>query len=212
MAIIKQGILGGFQGKIGAVVGTSWKGIAVVKSKPISVANPRTANQVEQRTKLKNVVSFAGFILATVIKPLWDRFASKASGYNDFVSTNISLFTNELPSSPEGLIISSGKMAATSINTATGGNGDTGITLTWVDDSNEGMKLASDRAYAVIYNERNNEISGLTQEKQRSQGSVQVVVSDPLNVGDILHCYLAFRRSDGTVVSNNSYKTFTVSA
>jgi hypothetical protein len=31
MRIIKQGVLGGFSGKVGTVIGSSWKGIAVMR-------------------------------------------------------------------------------------------------------------------------------------------------------------------------------------
>ena len=46
MAKVRQGILGGFRGRVGNIVGTGWKGIAVMKSLPLTVANPRTAGQV----------------------------------------------------------------------------------------------------------------------------------------------------------------------
>jgi hypothetical protein len=42
MGTIKQGILGGFSGKVGTVVGASWKGIAYMRSLPQKVKNPRT--------------------------------------------------------------------------------------------------------------------------------------------------------------------------
>lgn len=89
MAIIKQGILGGFKGKVGNVTGTSWKGRAVMKSRPLSVANPRTVAQIEQRTKLKDCTLFASNYLNTVIKPIWDKVSGNVSGFNAFCSTNI---------------------------------------------------------------------------------------------------------------------------
>ena len=89
MAIIKQGILGGFSGKIGNIVGSSWKGIAIMKTKPLSVANPKTAAQVAQRTAFSESVTIATQILADVIKPLWDRFSERKSGYNGFIQYNI---------------------------------------------------------------------------------------------------------------------------
>ena len=52
MGVIKQGILGGFQNKVGAVIGSNWKGIATMRSRPISVANPRTGKQVAVRYDL----------------------------------------------------------------------------------------------------------------------------------------------------------------
>ena len=55
MGKIKQGILGGFRGTVGTVVGSSWNGIAYMKGKPQSVRNPRTDAQVQQREFFKEV-------------------------------------------------------------------------------------------------------------------------------------------------------------
>ncbi|HEY4789403.1 MAG TPA: DUF6266 family protein, partial [Bacteroidales bacterium] len=58
MGVIKQGILGGVAGKVGTVIGGSWKGINYLRSIPTSVANPNTAKQQDQRTKFSTVLSF----------------------------------------------------------------------------------------------------------------------------------------------------------
>ena len=55
MGKIKQGILGGFRGTVGTVVGSSWNGVAYMKGKPQSVRNPRSDAQVQQRTFFKEV-------------------------------------------------------------------------------------------------------------------------------------------------------------
>ena len=55
MGKIKQGILGGFKGTVGTVIGSSWNGIAYMKGKPQSVKNPRTDAQVQQRNFFKEV-------------------------------------------------------------------------------------------------------------------------------------------------------------
>ena len=55
MGKIKQGILGGFRGTVGTVVGSSWNGVAYMKGKPQSVKNPRSDAQVQQRTFFKEV-------------------------------------------------------------------------------------------------------------------------------------------------------------
>ena len=59
MGKIKQGILGGFKGTVGTVIGSSWNGIAYMKGKPQSVKNPRTEKQTTQRTFFKEVQSLA---------------------------------------------------------------------------------------------------------------------------------------------------------
>jgi len=42
MSTIKQGISGGFSGKTGTVIGSSWKGIAVMRGIAPSIAQPNT--------------------------------------------------------------------------------------------------------------------------------------------------------------------------
>ena len=49
MGTIKSGILGGFNGKVGAVVGASWKGISYMRGIAQSIKNPKTEAQVMQR-------------------------------------------------------------------------------------------------------------------------------------------------------------------
>lgn len=210
MAVIKQGILGGFQNSIGSVVGSSWKGINVMKSKPVSVSNPRTAGQIAQRTKMQNAVFFAQAILSTVIKPLWDRFSSKMSGYNDFISTNISLFADSVPTTPADLVISKGKMALTSIATAETANNEIIVDITWLNDAGQGLKLATDVAYVVVINGTTGDISKSFTAAVRSDLTCTATMNAVVHTGDDLYCYLAFRRADGTVVSDNSYTTITV--
>ncbi|MBO7082471.1 MAG: hypothetical protein J6W30_01355 [Bacteroidales bacterium] len=62
MGKIKQGILGGFRGTVGTVIGSSWNGIAYMKGKPQSVRNPRTDAQVQQRNFFKEVQELVGQI------------------------------------------------------------------------------------------------------------------------------------------------------
>ena len=57
MGKIKQGILGAVSGKVGGVVGSSWKGIAYLKVLPASVANPNTAAQQTQRGAFSGIVA-----------------------------------------------------------------------------------------------------------------------------------------------------------
>ena len=57
MGKIKKGILGGFSGKTGSVVGGSWKGIDYMRSLATSVANPKTSAQVTVRTNFSALVS-----------------------------------------------------------------------------------------------------------------------------------------------------------
>lgn len=212
MAVMKQGILGGLQNKIGSVVGSSWKGIAVLKSKPLSVANPKTAGQIAQRTKMTNIVAFAQIILADLIKPLWDRFASRMSGYNDFVQANIALFAAAMPSPVANFILSKGKMAETAITTAVADISDHRLALEWVDDSGQGLKLATDTVYALGFDANTGDVFFSAGVVTRADANVNITFPATVLIGHAVHAYLAFRRADGTVVSNTTYKVATVQA
>ena len=64
MGKIKQGILGGFKGKVGTVIGSSWNGIAYMKGLPQSVKNSKTAAQIMQREFFKEVQQIASQLTA----------------------------------------------------------------------------------------------------------------------------------------------------
>ena len=58
MGKIKQGVFGGVLGKIGNLVGATWRGISYMRIKPLSVQNPRTLKQLTQRLKFLTAVKF----------------------------------------------------------------------------------------------------------------------------------------------------------
>lgn len=67
MATYKQGVLGSFSGKVGTVVGSSWRGISYIRSLAQKVANPRTKGQLWARARL-TAVTVALKQFATVIR------------------------------------------------------------------------------------------------------------------------------------------------
>ncbi len=60
MGKIKQGILGGFKGKVGTVIGASWNGIAYMRGLPQSQKDPKTAAQIAQRAFFREVQDLVG--------------------------------------------------------------------------------------------------------------------------------------------------------
>ena len=60
MGKIKQGILGGFKGKVGTVIGSSWNGIAYMRGQAQSVKNPKTDAQLMQRAFFKEIQDLVG--------------------------------------------------------------------------------------------------------------------------------------------------------
>ena len=59
MAKITEGILGGFSGRLGPVVGYRWNGRWCMRSRPVEVRNPRTAAQQAHRMLFRDEVRLA---------------------------------------------------------------------------------------------------------------------------------------------------------
>lgn len=204
MGIIKRGILGGFSNSVGNVVGSSWKGIATMKAKPLSVANPRTAGQVVQRDKMSNVVAFAKLILVSMIKPLNDRFAGQMSGFNLFVQRNLALFTDIFPNPAGDLILCEGSVTPAAGFMASGSSGTHEITYGYDNNAGSGDALAGDISFVIAYNENKNEV--VTQStRTRAQEGGAIPCPDTWGAGDLLKVYHAYRRADGSKVSNTSF-------
>jgi hypothetical protein len=211
MATIKQGILGAFSGKVGSVVGSSWKGIAIMKALPASVANPRTAKQVIQRSKMSSAVAFAKEVLPQVIKPLNDRFVSRMSGYNSFIQQNINCFEGGELTKPEDLQISPRVNKAQLIDAIAAEAGLYKGKATFVSDAGEGFALADDVCYFVAHARDGGLVWGGKCEGTRADGEVMFDIPFDVNdYSDDIDLWFSFMRADGTVVFATYYKSFSV--
>lgn len=204
---MKQGILGGLSGKVGNVIGSAWKGIDVLRSMPVSVANPRTPSQQTQRNTFAQAVDFVKEILVPVVKPLWDRFAQQQSGYNAWISANISEFDATGLANPDNMVIAEGNLPGEAINNISIAAATPEVGVEWLNTQGN----ADDEAYIVVLNETTGDIA--TKDAPAIRGNNEALTGDfpnGLNTNDVLHAWLAFRRADGRSVSNTSYDTATV--
>jgi len=211
MGIIKRGILGGFSNKVANVVGSSWKGIAYMRAMPLSVANPRTAGQVNQRTRFGTISAFASAIVGSWVQPLWNRFAVQASGFNDFVRVNIDYVANNGTIDYTNLKMSKGKLLniVNQDYPVTPVAGDFTIQTTWDDNTGDSNALANDEIYVIGYNFNKDLWSGVGV-NQRSVGAVNITFNEEVSAGNQIWVYFSARRQDGTIVSDSKYLSITV--
>ena len=80
MGKIKKGILGGFSGRVGNIIGGSWKGIDYMRSEATSIANPRTTKQVEVRENFSAI----GKLMAGAVQVLRASDWRKTRGNSAF--------------------------------------------------------------------------------------------------------------------------------
>src|SRR5690348_4565658 len=88
MGTISKGILGGFSGTVGTVIGGSWKGIDYMRSQPLKRSGTFTQAQLEQQAKFKLLVAFLQPLAGLLFISFRD-YAVKMTGFNNAMSYNL---------------------------------------------------------------------------------------------------------------------------
>jgi hypothetical protein len=205
MGTIKKGILGGFSGKVGTVVGASWKGIAYMRSLPQKVRNPRTDAQMSQRTKFAVALNFLK-PMNGLLRTGWKLYANRQSPINAAMSYTIAnAITGTYPNyaiDPGKVFVSRGSLspAANADATATGGN----LVFSWNDNSGSNAAKQTDKALIAVVNPAKSEAVFDTAGAERSTGTQSVPMPAGW-VGDSVEAYIGFISEDGREVANSVY-------
>lgn len=178
MAKIKQGILGGFSGKVANVVGTSWKGRAVMKSQPLSVSNPRTEAQQEQRGKFSDIAKLASTILTQFVQPVENPISGNISGYNLFCKDNKAAYDGAGELVSANLVCGGGKIINLPAGLGLRAVDSKTITLSWVNAGTEGALRLTDKVYAVVLSEDKSGVYVTSGTATRNSQSVNLTLID----------------------------------
>lgn len=210
MGVIKRGILGGVSNKIGNVVGSSWKGIATLRSLPLSVANPRTAAQRSNRDSFTIMSKLGSEVLATICQPLWNRDAKQMSGFNAYVMNNKRAFDEDPETWIANPIMSKGNLSATLSNVGIN-NGGADLAIVFDSSLKNPQDSSDDIAYVqVIHQDNSNpakpifKAKGFITNATRSAGHITVANPFEAIAGDKLVMSLSFKSVDGRDVATSS--------
>src|SRR5271154_3682255 len=88
MGTIKTGILGGFNGTVGTVVGSNWKGISTMRARPKGRKGSFTPSQLEQQARFALMIKFLQ-PLSDFMNLTYKKAAVKMSGFNKVFSQNV---------------------------------------------------------------------------------------------------------------------------
>lgn len=193
MARMNQGILGGLSGKVGNVVGGTWKGISYLRSLPASVNDAKSIKQRISRLKMYLVVQFLQ-TCTDYIRIGFKGYAVKMSAFNAATSYNYhNGITGEYPElwyDYAGILVSRGKLTA--VNDATcSAPAAKRVGVTWIDNTGDGNASSADTAMLLVFNPAKMRSVYLFQGANRSAGSVEMDVPRDFS-GDEVHCYLSF--------------------
>lgn len=208
MGEIKKGVLGGFSGKVGNVVGSSWRGIDYIRSLPKPSKKEPTQRQLDQRARFGLVVQF----LHPIKFLLNLGFAGKArgkslTGYNLSVAYALRhAITGTFPAYSldySKVLISRGDLqGAWDLTMASAAAGS--IDFTWTDNSGSGLASPTDRAVLVVYNPVKDRYIFTTEGAARSAGGQNLPVPADFS-GDEVHVFIAFVSEDGKAFSSSIY-------
>ena len=153
MAKFNQGILGGFSGTVGTVVGSTWKGINYMRSKSSGRKGTATQAQLEQRAKFAICAKLLQPI-ANVLETTFKGFAVKMTGINSALSYALkNAVTGTFPDFTidfNHVLISRGDLVnAGNPNAAAAPNSM--IKMSWTDNSNLGQARSTDKMIIVLY-------------------------------------------------------------
>lgn len=216
MGIIKRGILGGVSNKIGNVVGSSWKGIATLRTLPLSVANPRTLAQRNNRDTFSVMSKLGSEVLTTVCQPLWNRDSKQMSGFNAYVMYNKKAFDADPVEWLLNPIMSKGSLSANLFNASL--SADKGsINCMLMSGVQNPQDSDDDIAYIQLIHMDNEDpdkpvyhAKGFVTNATRNSGSVEVPRTFVVHAGDKLIVSLSFKSADGREVATSSTQVITI--
>lgn len=218
MARINQGILGPFSGKVGEVIGSSWKGIPYIKARPTQFHDAKTPKQLTHRMKLQTAHGFA-----RSIKPLIEIGFRNVMGnqtpYNNAVSYLMkNALVGEYPEvgiDPSKVMVSQGTLAGaedcsvstedSSISTddsSISAKEDGTIAFSWGEASSEGNASPEDQAFLLAYNFTLQE--GISNQLSRKDKSGSIKIPKKWE-GDCIACYIFFASVTNKEVSNSEF-------
>ncbi|HAH26147.1 MAG TPA: hypothetical protein DCL77_20690 [Prolixibacteraceae bacterium] len=206
MAVILNGITGGFSGKVGNIIGGTWKGISYMRSRATSISQPNTAAQLDQRARFGTVGKFLRPLIP-FLRVGYKSQAVKKSGYNAAMAYNLeNALTGVYPDYAidyTQVSVSQG-MIAEALNPAAVSTTAGEIDFSWEDNSDYGDALATDKAVLVVYNPAKKRVISLQGGNTRVSGSQTITVPASFT-GDEVQCYISFQNANGSVLSNSTY-------
>lgn len=208
MAVVQNPLIGSAKNKIGGTVFQKWKNKNVLRTKPLTVANPRTLAQQKQRVKMSVLVSMMRLFLPT-LKEAFNEVIAAITAPNAFISANMPAITVNDSLEPTidytAMILSKGTVWGM-IGSSVSDDGLASFTCDFVVNSNGTTALDTDqirlgficpsKAFAQVYSSVG----------QRNNGSnTPIDFTGILEVGDTVHVYGYFVRPSVNKESDSVY-------
>lgn len=205
MGTITKGILGGFSGKVGNVVGGTWKGIDYMRSKSNRTNfNPSQA-QLEQQLKFGLSIRFVQS-MSGLVEMSFRNYAIKMTGINSALSYTLkNAVAGVYPIYNivySDVLVSRGDLPNVLGPAVVSGVGSL-VSFSWTDNSGVGIAKPTDKAILAGYCPAFNQCIYTTGSASRS------ALTDELNLstfsGQLVETYIGFVSQDGRNIASSLY-------
>lgn len=205
MGRIRKGANGGFSGKAGSVVGSSWRDIDYIRGLPKLSNKPKSEKQLEQQARFALAIN----VLLPVKKQIDIGFGKirqgRTTSYNIALKHMLDFAIVGIYPSLEidfpKIAFSQGRLSGV-LGTSVLAE-PAKIKLSWSTDVNRSTALPGDLMTILVYEPESNEYVIGPPDVTRSASTVDITMPSDW-VGITVHVYL-FLVSEDQVVSNSSY-------
>lgn len=206
MGVYNKGILGAFSGKVGPVVGASWRGKEVLRSLPRKGNRVATETQLLQRLKFKTVSSFI-----TPLAPIISRFFGSGSLEKTRTNQAMSYHMTEAVTyvDPnfemvyEKVVISKGDLLGFQSPTAEPVAG-TRIDFNWTINAGQGQATDNDRLIVAVYEATTKATVYSLDSGRRIDGSGSIILPTYLS-GLTVQVWIAFVSENQKLYATSVY-------
>lgn len=205
MARMNQGILGSFTGKVGPVIGSSWKGKPYMKSLSGKRKGKSTPKQTEQQMKLAILSAFLNQLQALLELTLSANRKKMTAVNYAFQINHRQAIIGQYPDygiDYPKLVLSEGPLMGTETYPAT--STDAGIIqFSWLDNTDSGNARETDQIILIAFCPAQFEYYFSTCAASRKDESALLRV--PLFAGERVHTWMVFVSADGRFYSEGMY-------
>jgi len=206
MAKFNRGILGGFQGKLGTVIGTRWRGINVMRAVPEKVSNPNTIKQRIQRERFKLIAE-----LMKKARPMIELGFERTgrptrSATNEAMSWNVKYgVTGEYPGQVldfAQLRFAFGTLEGVGSQQVAANEG--ALTFNWTNNSGFMNAKGDDELFVILYNEDKKEFLNHYSVATREAGTAILTLPES-HQGSEFHVWTFMHNSERNLSSTSVY-------
>lgn len=206
MGTIRKGALGGFSGKAGSIIGSSWRDISYIKGLPKLSNKPKSEKQLEQQARFTMALKFLLPVKDFLNVGFNDLKQGRSTGFNVAIKTFLAkaiIGTYPALDIDYALVeFAKGPLSSPLSISLTPGAGK--VALNWATDVLPVAGNTDDVCVVLVYEPGSNDYVAGPSNVARSVGTIETVMPSDW-VGLEVHVFVYFIAKTGQRVSNSKY-------